>query len=292
MDTRKELVVIVGPTATGKTLAGIEIAKKFNGEVICADSRTIYREMSIGTAKPTVQEQSGVAHHMLDIVNPDEIYSAAKFKKQATKLIDEIKDRGRLPIIVGGTGLYVDSVIYDYEFLPVADTKLRERLNNMSVSELQNEIKLLGYEMPENENNPRYLARTIETAGAKGKSKTLRKDALMVGINPGNEALKERISHRMEKMIEAGLLNEVETLHEKYGWAAPGMKAPAYKAFKDYYENKISKEEAEYNFTRNDYLLAKRQVTWFKRNKSIHWVKNREEAVEYITNKLNKNSYQ
>ncbi len=228
---------------------------------------------------------------MIDIVNPDESFSAAKFKRLANQNIIELQGRHKLPIMVGGTGLYVDSVIYDFEFLPVADKGLREKLNKMSVNQLQEEIIKLGYPMPENMNNPRYLARVIESGGIKTSHKELRKNTLIVGINPGNEALKARISIRMDMMLEKGLLKEIEKLYKKYGWEVPGMKAPAYKAFKDYYENKINIDEAKYNFERNDYLLAKRQVTWFKRNKSIHWVKNREEAVEYITTKLNKNSY-
>ncbi len=291
MDSKIDLVVIAGPTATGKTLVGIDIAKMFNGEVICADSRTVYRGMDIGTAKPTSDEQNGIKHHMIDIVNPDESFSAAKFKRLANQNIKEIQGRDKLQIMVGGTGLYVDSVIYDFEFLPVANKELREKLNKMSVTQLQQEIIKFGYPMPENINNPRYLARVIETGGMKSSHKELRKNTLIVGINPGNEVLKSRISTRMDLMLEKGLLKEIENLYKKYGWEVPGMKAPAYKAFKDYFENKISIDEAKYNFERNDYLLAKRQVTWFKRNKSIHWVINREEAVEYLTTKLNKNSY-
>jgi tRNA dimethylallyltransferase len=251
------LLVIVGPTASGKTDLAIFLAQKFNGEIICADSRTIYKYMDIGTAKPTKDEQSEAVHHLLDIVEPNERFSAAKFKELATKKIDVISKAGKLPILVGGSGMYIDSVIYDYKF---SDS-----------------------DSPKSKINPRHLSDS-----GLNKDKQLRPSTIVVGLSIDNENLKKKLNERVGKMVEAGLVDEISFVAGKYGWDAPALSAPAYKAFKEYIENKISLEEAKAKFERNDFLLAKRQRTWFKRNKSIHWTNNRDEIVELVTTSMNK----
>lgn len=284
------LVVIVGPTASGKSALALEVAKKYSGEIICADSRTIYKGMDIGTAKPSTRDQELIRHHCLDLIKPNESFSAARFKRLALEAIEEISERGKLAIMAGGTGLYVDSVIFDYKFLPVADNKERQRLNKMTVEQLQDEIVAKNLDMPFNSTNPRHLARTIETNGGRPIKEDIRSNTVVIGLRPDLDVVKKRIQGRVDSMIEQGFVEEVIQLSERYGWDAPGLLAPGYKAFRGYIENKISLEEAKYEFVRNDYLLARRQLTWFRRNKSIQWLSDPIKYVEIITTFLNKNS--
>lgn len=285
---KPSLIVIVGQTASGKTALAIEVAKLFDGEIICADSRTIYRGMDIGTAKPTAEEQAAVRHHLIDVVEPDETFSAAEFKKLANKAIEDISSRGKMPILVGGTGLYVDAVIYDFKFRSAADTDLRKQLEIKTVEELQAEIVRLGYVMPENERNKRYLIRTIESAGEVSVRGKLRPNILVIGLTVDREILQDRIKARVDQMVSGGFVEECKTLVEKYGPDAPGFKAPGYKAFIPYLNGEIELEEAKARFVSNDLHLAKRQRTWFKRNISIQWFAHRSEAVEYLTTIMNK----
>lgn len=276
------LLVVVGETASGKSALALEAAKRLNGEIICADARTIYEGMDIGTAKATTQEQADIPHHLIDAVRPDQPFSAAQFKQLANETIEEVAARGKLPILVGGTGLYVDAVAYDFQFRPPADPTERERLNAMSVEELQNEIIEKGLAMPENRQNKRHLTRTLETNGASAERHPLREHTLVVGLRLPREVLEERIRLRVDTMVVLGFVEEVRRLSEQYGWDAPGMNAPGYKAFRLYLEGTISLEEAKEKFVRNDLDLAKRQRTWFKRNQDIVWFDNRETALEYI----------
>lgn len=276
------LLVIVGETASGKSALALEAAKRLNGEIICADARTIYEGMDIGTAKATAQEQADIPHHLIDAVRPDQYFSAAQFKQLANETIEEVAARGKLSILVGGTGLYVDAVAYDFQFRPPADPAERERLNAMSVEELQNEIVEKGLAMPENRQNKRHLTRTLETNGVPAERHPLRGNTLIVGLRLPREVLEERIRLRVDTMVVLGFVEEVRRLAEQYGWDAPGMNAPGYKAFRPYLEGKISLEEAKEKFVRNDLDLAKRQRTWFKRNADIMWFDNRKDALEYI----------
>ena len=282
------LVVIIGPTASGKSALAMDIAQKYNGELVCADSRTIYKGMNIGTAKPSHEDQEMVSHHCLDLVEPNKSFSVAHFKEIATEAINGLSARGKLPILVGGTGLYVDAVIFDFQFLPPADPTERARLNKMTVEQLQAEIIAKGLDMPTNSKNPRHLARTIEVNGIQSTKGDLRPNTLIIGLNPGLDVLKGRIQKRVDAMIEEGFIEETKHLAEKYGWDSPGLLAPGYKAFKEYIENKISLDEAKQRFVRNDYLLARRQLTWFKRNKSIQWIDHPIKSVEILTTFLNK----
>jgi len=286
--SRVPLVVILGATASGKTTLAMEVAKRFNGEIICADSRTIYKQMDIGTAKPTKKEQSEVRHYGLDVITPDKSYSAAQFKQLALGAMGDINSRGKLPIMVGGTGLYIDGVLFDYQFLPLSDPYERKRLNKLSVERLQAEIIKKGLPIPENSQNPRHLSRTLETNGVIPKKGKLRPNTCIIGIQTDLKNLKNRITKRVEKMLKEGFIKEVSELSRQYGWDAPGLQAPGYKAFKGYFEGKIKLDEAKVQFARNDYLLARRQRTWFKRNKSIQWVNNKAKAVDIITTYLNK----
>lgn len=256
MATVAPLIVIVGETASGKTALGIELAKKFNGEIICADSRTIYRGMDIGTAKPSKAEQAGIPHHLLDIRDPDERYSVADFKVDALHAIADISKRDRLPIMVGGSGLYIDAVVYDYQFASTT--------------------------APRDAQNPRHLA--TDTGP---KDRTVRDNTLIVGIQRDREDLEERITERVDAMISDGLVDEVGRLVSRYGRHAPAFNGICYQYFADYLNGEISLDEARQKFIHGDMVLAKKQRTWFRRNKSIQWVINRGDAVAITTTFLN-----
>ncbi len=283
-----QLLVVVGPTASGKTSLGIDLAQRLDGEIICADSRTVYKDLDIGTAKPTTQERAAVPHHLLDIIAPDKFFTAAKFKQLAVKAIDETQNRGKLPIIVGGSGLYIDSVLYDYQFLPAPDPNLRRRLESYSVEQLQAELNRKGIPLPNNEQNPRHLIRQLETGGQLPARKALRPNTLIIGLHPPKEVLRDRVTKRAKQMVNSGLVEEVEAMGRKYGWQAPGLQSPAYKAFGRYIRKEISKDIALQEFIKLDLLLAKRQLTWFKRNNSIHWLDYSSNYVDSVTTIMNK----
>lgn len=251
------MIVVVGETASGKTALAIELAEKLNGEIICADSRTVYRGMDVGTAKPTAEERARVRHHLLDVVSPEEPFTVADFKKIANEAITDIASRGKLPIMVGGSGLYVDAVIYDYGF--------------SSLNAKRDEV------------NPRHADSDVA-----GSRKDLRKNTLVLGLKLERGVLEQRIKERVEAMVAGGLVEETKRLMENY----PNSKAldsTGYKAFRGYIEGSLSLDEAKALFVQNDLKLAKRQRTWFKRNNSIRWVDNREDAVDVATTFLNKN---
>lgn len=256
MVANKPLIVIVGPTARGKTALAIEIARQFDGEIIAADSRTVYRGLDIGTAKPTKAEQSAIPHHLLDVVEPDERFTAADFKVRAKAAIEDIKRGNKLPIMVGGSGLYIDAVLYDYDFAPADAERSRT--------------------------NPRHLNETIVV----GK-KELRPDAIVIGLEPAKDILRQRIAERAEQMVNAGFVDEVRRIRQLHP-DSKALDAPGYKAIGKYLDGEISLDEAKALFIKNDTRLAKRQRTWFKRNKSIQWFSDRGSAVDFVTTKLNK----
>ncbi|MCX6727503.1 MAG: tRNA (adenosine(37)-N6)-dimethylallyltransferase MiaA [Candidatus Saccharibacteria bacterium] len=252
----KPLIVIVGPTASGKTSVAIEIAKKFDGEVICADSRTVYKGMDIGTAKPSISEQEGIRHHLLDIVRPDQQFTVAEFKTLADKAISDIRMRGKLPILVGGSGLYINSVIYDYDFA--------------------------GSDGPRDSQNPRHLS-----ADTPKQTPELVPDTVLFGIEVDKDALKTRIKQRVESMVANGLVEETKLLGSTYGWDIAPMQASAYTSFREYIDGSVELVEAIEHCARLDGRLAKKQRTWFKRNKSIQWVDNPSKIVDLTTTLLN-----
>lgn len=284
--SQSRLLVILGPTGSGKTALSLRVASEYPAEIVCGDSRTVYKEATIGTAKPSVEEQRMVPHHMLDLLLPSEQYSVAAFQHASNKIISDIKNRNMLPILVGGSGLYIDSVLFSYEFRGGADEDERERLSALSIDELQEIIIKNAYPMPENSQNKRYLVRTIETKGEIPVRSPLRSDAVVVGIDPGKEVLRSRIILRVEQMIASGLIEEVEHLAKVYGWDAPGLQAPAYRAMKAYVEGLATLEESKALFVSLDMQLAKRQLTWFRRNKAIKWFADIEEAHQYIKSQL------
>ena len=213
-----KLIVVVGETASGKSALAMELAQTYSGELICADSWTVRRELTIGTAKPTSEEREKVPHHLLDVVGPDEDFTAAVFKGLANQAITEIVARGRTPILVGGTGLYIDGVLYDYNFLPEGDRQERVELNNLTVADLLARIDSAGLDIGDVDvRNKRRLIRLLETNGAEPTRQSLRENTLMLGLQPDRELLKERIILRVDAMLAAGLEQEAEQLAGRYG---------------------------------------------------------------------------
>jgi tRNA dimethylallyltransferase len=249
-----KLLVIVGPTASGKTALAIDLAQKFDGEIVCADSRTVYKYLDIGTAKPTPQEQATVPHHLLDVVDPDEPFTVADFKKLAEQAIQDIQSRGKLPILVGGSGLYVDAVIYDYRFSSAA--------------------------APKDPQNPRHLDASVEQRRSKISPHTL-----VLGLEVPRDVLKQRIAARVDQMVDAGFLDEVTYVAQRYP-NSKALDAPGYKAFRQYQNGELTLEQAKALFVQNDYQLAKRQMTWFRRNSEIYWFDGAVDALEFATNSL------
>jgi tRNA dimethylallyltransferase len=273
MEKQAPLICIVGQTATGKSSLALRIAKTCNGEIICADSWTIRRDVDIGSAKPSREERELVPHHLLDVVAPDEDFNAAIFKGLANKAITDISNRGKLPIMVGGTGLYVDSVIYDYSFSAVGNRRNRAQLNTLSLPQLLQKIKDLGIELGEvDTRNKRRLVRLIETNGARPTKHELRKNTLLLGLRIKNEELKQRIINRLDVMMIAGLENEVRQLAEQYGWDCEALKGINYSQWREYFLGSENRDQVQQKIIRATMNLAKRQNTWFLRNKSIHWL--------------------
>lgn len=268
-----KLLVIVGETASGKSDLALRLAQKYDGELICADSWTVRRDMNIGTAKPSSEERTQVTHHLLDIVAPDEDFSAAVFKRLANQAITEVSERRRLPILVGGTGLYIDGVIFDYNFLPAGPPEQRAELNSLTAAELLARIDAAGLELGAVDvRNKRRLIRLLETEGAEQTKQALRGNTLVMGLQPEREALKKRIAARVDAMLSAGLEQEVATLSRHYGWEAEGLKGIGYREWQYYFLGSQSLDQTRERILSATVGLAKRQRTWFKRNKSIHWL--------------------
>jgi tRNA dimethylallyltransferase len=266
------LLVVVGETASGKTALAIRLAQEFNGEIICADSWTVRRGVNIGTAKPTAEEQALVPHHLLDVVGPDEDFTAAVFKDLANRAITDITARGKLPIMVGGTGLYVDGVLYDYGFLPAGDRVSRELVSILTIPELLEMISAKGIDLGDvDTRNKRRLVRLLETNGARPTKKPLRDNTLIIGLKTERDQLQQRVTERVDNMLNVGLEDEVRALVERYGWGCEALKGISYAQWRGYFDGVDSREVTRQKIIKATLDLAKRQRVWFKRNKSIHW---------------------
>lgn len=266
------LVVIVGPTASGKSALAVKLAKQFGGEIICADSRTIYRSMDIGTAKPSPKDRATVPHWGLDLVEPGEPFSAADFQAYANEKIAEIRTRGHIPFLVGGSGLYVDGVIFEYEFGP-SEPEMRAMLEQLSLDKLKEYCVQNNITLPENENNRRYVIRAIEQKSINSKRLSEpQPNTIIVGIATNKDELRHRISRRSEQLFESGVVDEAKVLGEKYGWESEAMTGNIYRLAHQYENGEISEEEFKKLFETSDWQLAKRQLTWFKRNPFIKWL--------------------
>lgn len=300
----RKIIAVIGPTASGKTSLAIEIAKKFNGELVNADSRQIYKYLDIGTAKGEVEiyqkakikDQKyrlkikkldtytieGVPIHLINIVKPDEILTLAEYQKLAFEVILDIQKRGKLPILVGGTGLYIDAIVKGYKIPPGApDWELRQKLEQNDIKKLQGQaikddpdgFKLLN---ESDRGNPRRLIRLIEKArkSQRAKAKQTRLDFEMLLVTPRylRAELYKKINQRVVELVKAGVLDEVKQLLDKgYKFDTPAFSAIAYPLAKSYFEGKITKEEFVAKWQQYDRNYARRQETWFKRYKSLRY---------------------
>ena len=286
------VIVVAGPTASGKSKLAIELAKKINGEIISADSMQIYKEMDIGTAKVTKEEMQGIKHYMLDFVYPNERYSVSSYKKQAEKCIEEILNKGKTPIICGGTGLYIDCLIYGINFLEEEiDETYRKELNEIAETEGLEKLYNMAVKIdPEamqkiSKNDKKRIIRVLEIYKKTGKTKTQqdlesRKDEVkynykVFAINMDRELLYDRINKRVDKMIEEGLIKEVELIIGKYNEFPTAMQGLGYKEVADYLKNNLSKDEMIEKLKMETRRYAKRQITWFKKNKETYWINRR-----------------
>lgn len=284
--TEPPLVVIVGPTASGKTSLAVELAQELGGEIICADSRTIYKGMDIGTAKPTEAERAVVPHWGLDLVEPGQRFTAVDFKQYALGKIADIRARGKVPFLVGGTGLYVDAVLFDYQFSKGSDSERRQELEKMSTEELQNYCIENNITLPENHQNKRYLIRAIEQEGINTKRRqTPMYKSIVVGIATDKQILRTRIIDRSEQILTNSVVEEAILLVNKYGWRSEAMTGNIYPLIHSYLQGSQSFEDVKTNFTTLDWRLAKRQLTWFRRNPHILWLTH-EDAAAYFKGAL------
>lgn len=285
----QKVIVICGPTASGKTKLSIELAKKINGEIVSCDSMQIYKDMNIGTAKPTFEEMQGIKHYLIDFISPDKRYSVAEYKIDAEKAIEEILNKGKIPIVVGGTGLYIDTIIYGIEYPKIEfDDKYRKELEKREKKEglikLYEEAKQIDEEAIKkiSINDKKRILRILEIYHATGKNKTEQEiisrekgpkfDYKVFAINMDREKLYERINKRVDIMIDNGLIDEVKKLLNKYKEFPTAMQGLGYKEVKEYLENKISKEEMIEKIKQESRRYAKRQITWFKKNKQTIWI--------------------
>ena len=283
------LIAIVGQTASGKTALALDLAERYNGEIICADSRTIYRGMDIGTAKPAKSEQCRVPHHLLDVVDPDESFTVADFQRLAKEVVVDISQRGKIPFLVGGSGLYTDSVLFNYRFSGAKNDVLKRKLEGMSLDGIvsyahENDIFLGGIDRK----NRRHLIRAIERGGVEATDIKIRESTLVLGFKHPNDVLGARIRSRIDTMIEDGFVEEAVRLGKRFGWE--NEPHTIYGVVKEFVDGTVSMQELKSDLARRHMSLAKRQHTWFKRNKSIHWIKSPQEAIEITTKFLNNQS--
>lgn len=253
---RPSLLVIVGPTASGKSALAHRLARKYNGEIISADSRAIYKDMDIGTAKPAPKEQKGVPYWGLDLVEPGQKFSAKQFQRYAKRAIKDVQKRGKLPLLVGGSGLYIDSILFDYSFLP-----------NTSRDPI----------------NPRH-----RLIGSYAKNQKIANGILIVGLLPSIDELRSSIKKRTDKMFTQGVVNETKLLMLKYGKKALlSSTGIAYLACLRLLDGELNLAQTKELAATKEYQYARRQKTWFKRNKNIKWFENSELAQAYIEQLLN-----
>jgi tRNA dimethylallyltransferase len=231
------LIVIVGETASGKSALAMELAERFNGELICADSWTVYRGFDIGTAKPSVAEQARVPHHLLDVADPVTGFSAPQFQRLAERAVTDVTSRMRLPILVGGTGLYIDSVLFNYGFLAPSNPQERARLEAMTLPELQLLIDKMGLDASSIDlRNKRRVIRFIENNGAEPTRHPLRQNTLVLGMSVPRDELNARVAKRVDEMLAVGLEGEVSALAAQYGWDVEPMKGIGYHEWRSFFD--------------------------------------------------------
>lgn len=276
---KNKVVAVVGATASGKTAYAIELAKKLDGEIISADSRLVYKDMNIGTAKPTPEEMGGIPHYMIDVVEPTEDFTAGLYAEKAKKHIKEILSRGKTPVVAGGTGLYFNILFNKYDLPEVQpDYKLREDLSKLPFNELYDILKNLDQNAEIEQNDKKKAIRYIEIIKGTGLpiSKACGKsecefDVEWIGLNFPREVLYDRINKRVDLMIENGLVEETKFLLKKYGRIPNITDTIGYREIISALDKEITFDEAVDKLKQNSRNYAKRQLTWFRKNPNINW---------------------
>ncbi len=300
----EKVIVICGPTASGKTGLSIELAKKIKGEIVSADSMQIYQEMDIGTAKPTQEEKQGITHYVMDFVSPEERYSVADYKKEAKKAIKEIIAKGKIPIVVGGTGLYIDSLIYEIEYPSIEFDEnyrrnLEERVQKEGLETLYKEAKEtdpLAIQKISQKDEKRIL-RILEIYHATGKTKTeqeiesrkkpLEYDYQVYGLKWDRELLYQRINKRVDQMLQQGLIEEVKGILKKHDKFPTAMQGLGYKEVVQFLKGDTTEEEMIEKIKMETRRYAKRQMTWFRKNKQTIWLEGQASIEDNISIILN-----
>ena len=290
-----KIIVITGPTAVGKTKLSIELAKKYNGEIINADAVQVYKGLDIGSAKVTEEEKENIPHHLFDIKDVNEEYTIYHYQKDCRKKIKEILDRGNTPILVGGTGLYIKAALYDYK---LTEEKETNTYNNLTTEELYNELLELDKDIVIDKNNRRRLIRAINYYKENNKSinnnvtNKLLYDCIFIGLTTDRKVLYDKINTRVDIMMKEGLLNEVKAFYEKGIRTKPLLNAIGYKEIYSYLDGNISLEEAIDKIKQNSRHYAKRQYTFFNHQLPVVWFETNynnfnitvEEVINYIEN--------
>lgn len=293
-----KIIIILGPTGSGKSGLAIKLAQRFHGEIISADSRQIYRGFVIGSGviaglfEKDSYKAGGISHHLVQFLSPNKTFSAAEFKALAIDKIKEIRYRNNLPFIVGGTGLYIDAVVNNLSFSKIKpNLALRQKLEQKTKDELLSQLKALGSRAAQeiDVNNKRRIIRALEIIllgdadffQAKPKGKKIF-DALKIGINLERQELYKRIDRRIEEMLEAGLIQETEDLLKLYSKSAPAFSGIGYQQVVSYLEGNLAKNELAQKIKFATHAYARRQITWFKKDKDINWIKSLSEAQNLI----------
>ena len=286
--SKEKLIVILGPTSVGKTKVSVDIAKKLKSEIISTDSMQIYKKMNIGTAKVTEEEKSGIKHHMIDLIDPGEEFTVYDYQNQSLKIIDRLIKEDKTPILVGGSGLYINSILYDLDFNKVSSNEeVRNKYYEIEKTKGKEYLyDLLEKRDPEaaekiHPNNIKRVVRALEVTEITGEkyseNSNFRKysekyDFIIIGLEMNRKLLYNRLNARVDEMIKEGLFDEVKELYQEgYDNTYQSMQAIGYKEVIDYIERKTSKEEAVRLIKRNTRRFAKRQITWFKPDDRIRW---------------------
>ena len=289
MKSKPKVIVICGPTASGKTGLSVKLAQAMNGEIISCDSMQIYKDMTIGTAKVTEEEMQGIQHYLIDFVSPEERYSVADFQKDSEKAISKILAKGKTPIVVGGTGLYVDTLVYHIQYPEVeTDLAYRQQLEKMieeqGLETLYQKAKEIDLQATEKISNKIYhqTGKTKTQLEIESRREEPPYEYLMYAIDMDREKLYDRINQRVDIMIEQGLIEEVQELLKKYKSFPTAMQGLGYKEVVPYLQGDITKEEMIENLKQETRRYAKRQLTWFRKNKEIKWLDGLAPAEENI----------
>jgi tRNA dimethylallyltransferase len=290
-EKKNKIIVIVGPTASGKSDLAIKLAQKFNGEIISADSRQVYRGMDIGTGKVTKREQKLVPHHLLDVASPKKIFTVDDYQRLGRKAMATIFKKEKTPIIVGGTGLYLDALVYEMKLPHVSPHKnLRAKLEKQSTEQLFNQLQKLDPVRAAHidRHNPRRLVRALEIVITTGKpvprlTKQSPYTILWLGIMLPKEKLEKRIATRLTARLKQGMVAEVKRIHAQgVSWKRLETFGLEYRAIAEHLQGKVGLPEIKISLERAIIQYAKRQMTWFKRNQDIHWIANQNEARRLV----------